>query len=257
MASYCETQHLNRWNGGKIDVRGPVSSRHISDGRGEPVSTEPARPLGDEVTARGGEVGTAPSLRGLEAPRDVASAIEPVERAFAFLDLCGFTAFIATHGEHAAIDAISRLRSLTRDLTVRRGVRVGKWLGDGAMIIGVEVGPTIATAAELIARYDCHPLALRGGVAHGQVLIIDGDDYIGRPVNLAARLCQNANPGELLALGYQASVLPTWIAVLGTRGVTLRGIGRLPHVQQLGVLPDVELPTLRAPAPPTPRGRPG
>ena len=207
----------------------------------------------DEATAQVGAIGTAPSLRGLEAPRDVADAIEPVDRAFAFLDLCGFTAFIATHGEHAAVDAISRFRSLARDLTVRRGVRVGKWLGDGVMIIGVEAGPTIATAAELIARHDCNPLALRGGVAHGQVLIIDGDDYIGRPVNLAARLCQTASPGELLALGYQASILPAWITVLGSREVTLRGIGRLPHVQQLGVRPDVELPALIAPpGPPGP-----
>jgi adenylate cyclase len=203
----------------------------------------------DDAIASDGEIGTAPVSRGLEAPRDVADGIEPVERAFAFLDLCGFTAFIATHGEHAAIDTLTRFRSLTRDLTVRRGVRVGKWLGDGVMLIGVEVGPTIATAAELIARYDGRPLALRGGVAHGQVLIIDGDDYIGRPANLAARLCQTARPGELLTVGYSASVLPQWITVHGTRRVTLRGIGRLSRVQQLGVTDDVELPTLTPVAP--------
>jgi adenylate cyclase len=201
----------------------------------------------EDVTATGGTIGTAPTSRGLEEPRDVAEGIEPVERAFAFLDLCGFTAFIATHGEHAAIDTLSRFRTLTRELTIRRGVRVGKWLGDGVMLIGVEVGPTIATAAELIARYDGRPLALRGGVAHGQVLIIDGDDYIGRPANLAARLCQTARPSELLAVGYRASMLPPWIAVHGTRSVTLRGIGRLPRVQQLGVAADVELPALTPP----------
>ncbi len=227
-----------------------MSSRRYPDSRADAPFVERSVRQDDEATAPVGAIGTASSLRGLETPRDVANAIEPVDRAFAFLDLCDFTAFMVTHGEHAAIDAISRFRSLTRDLTVRRGVRVGKWLGDGAMLIGVDIGPTIATAAELIARYDCDPLALRGGVAHGQVLIIDGDDFIGRPVNLAARLSQTAGPGELLALGYQASVLPAWITVLGTRDVTLRGIGRLPHVQQLGVLPGLELPTLTAPAAP-------
>jgi adenylate cyclase len=232
-------------------MRGPTNPLRRPDNGDDALHVERFRSRDDEATAQIGAIGTAPSLRGLEAPRDVADAIEPVNRAFAFLDLCGFTAFIVTHGEHAAIDAISRFRSLTRDLTVRRGVRVGKWLGDGAMLIGVDVGPTIATAAELIARYDCDPLALRGGVAHGEVLIIDGDDFIGRPVNLAARLCQTASPGELLALGYQASVLPDWVTVLGTRDVTLRGIGRLPRVQQLGVLPDVELPALTTPAQPT------
>jgi adenylate cyclase len=207
---------------------------------------------GDDATAESGAIGTAPRSRGLEEPREVAEAIEPVDRAFAFLDLCGFTAYMETHGEHAAIDTISRFRSLARDLTVRRGVRVAKWLGDGVMIIGVEVGPTIATAVELIARYDGRPLALRGGIAHGQVLIVDGDDYIGRPANLASRLCQTARPGELLAVGYHASTLPPWITVHGTRSVMVRGIGRLPRVQQLGLMPDVELPMLALPTPKPP-----
>src|SRR5207244_10836474 len=86
-------------------------------------------------------------------------------------------------------------RALTRELATRRGVRVAKWLGDGAMLVGVEVGPTIAAAAELIARYEGHRLALRGGLAHGRVLIFDGDDSIGRPTNPAARLCPAARPG--------------------------------------------------------------
>ena len=47
-----------------------------------------------------------------------------------------------------------------------------------------------------------------------------------QPANLAARLCQTARPGELLAVGYRASMLPPWIAVHSTRSVTLRGIGR-------------------------------
>lgn len=160
------------------------------------------------------------------------------------MDLCGFTRFIATHGEYAAIEALTSFRQLTRELATRRGVRVAKWLGDGAMLVGVEVGPTIAAAAELIARYEGHRLALRGGLAHGQVLIFDGDDYIGRPANLAARLCQSARPGELLAVGYPPASLPPWIRVLGTRSLTLQGLGRFRRVQLLGLVPDVELPTL-------------
>jgi adenylate cyclase len=198
-------------------------------------------------TAPTGSVGTAPTMRGLEPPRDLAETIVPVERAFAFIDLCGFTRFIAEHGEHAAVDAIARFRSLVRELAVRRGVRVAKWLGDGAMIIGVDVGPTIATAAEVIGRYDGRTLGLRGGVAHGKVLMIDGDDYIGRPTNLAARLCQAARPGELLAVGYSATTLPPWVTVLGTRRVSLPGLGRFGGVQRLGLVPDLDLPTLTQP----------
>ena len=121
---------------------------------------------------------------------------------------------------------------------------VSKWLGDGAMIVGMDVGPTVATAAELIGRYDGSTLALRGGFAHGQALIMDGEDYIGRPVNLAARLCQAARPEELLAFGYSASVLPPWVQVLAMRSVTLPGLGRLRRVQSLGLVAGLELPEL-------------
>jgi class 3 adenylate cyclase len=180
---------------------------------------------------------------GTEDPRALAAAIPLVERAFAFLDLCGFTSFMAQHGEHAAIDALHRFRTLTREIATRRGVRIAKWLGDGAMLVGVEVAPTIAAAAELIGRYEGSTLALRGGVAHGWALLFEGDDYIGRPANLASRLCTVAEPTELLAVGYGADDLPTWVRVVGTSEVDLRGIGRH-QVQRLALVEGLELPTL-------------
>jgi class 3 adenylate cyclase len=233
----------------QLEISEPVTARGLVD-QARTTGQEVAARLGlvvtggDHATAPTGTVGTAPTLRGVEPPRDLAESIVPLERAFAFVDLCGFTRFIATHGEHAAVDTIASFRSLVRELAVRRGVRVAKWLGDGAMIIGVEVGPTIATAAEVIGRYDGRVLGLRGGVAHGKVLMIDGDDYIGRPTNLAARLCQVAQPGELLAVGYGAETLPPWVRVLGTRRVSLPGLGRVGGVQRLGLVPDLDLPTL-------------
>ncbi|MGA8726073.1 MAG: hypothetical protein WB565_13645 [Acidimicrobiales bacterium] len=199
-----------------------------------------------EDRAGPGAVGTAPATRGMEEPREIAETIALVDRAFAFVDLCGFTHFLASHGEHASIDAISRFRSLARAVAVRRGVLVAKWLGDGAMIVGLDVGPTVATAAELIGRYDGSTLELRGGFAHGQALIVDGDDYIGRPANLAARLCQVARPEELLAVGYDASMLPPWIQVDGVRSVTLPGLGRFRRAQRLGLVEGLALPDLAA-----------
>ena len=42
-------------------------------------------------------------------------------------------------------------------------------------------------------------LKLRAGLASGPVLMIDGEDHLGHAVNLAARLCELADPGEVLA----------------------------------------------------------
>jgi class 3 adenylate cyclase len=233
----------------KRNERDPRSSKGLADHARvtghEVVTRLGLAPVAEsDGSARSGAIGTALPSRGIEAPREIAETIGLVDRAFAFVDLCGFTRFIAANGEHAAIDALSRFRSLARDIAVRRGVLVTKWLGDGAMIVGLEVGPTLATAAELIGRYDGSTLALRGGFAHGQALIMDGDDYIGRPTNLAARLCQAARPEELLAVGYPADALPTWIKVLGIRSVTLPGLGRVRRAQRLGLVPDLELPSL-------------
>lgn len=184
--------------------------------------------------------GTAAERAGTEDPHHAGDATPLVERAFVFVDLCGFTSFMAEHGEHAAIDALTAFHQLTRGVATRRGVRVAKWLGDGAMLVGVDIGPAIAAAAELVARFDRQSLVLRGGVAHGHALLFEGDDYIGRPVNLAARLCAAARPGELLAVGYPARALPTWIQVLATRDLTLRGLGRFQRVQSLGLVSDLD-----------------
>jgi class 3 adenylate cyclase len=188
------------------------------------------------------------SLRGIEDPSELAGRIPLVERSFAFLDLCGFTHFMACHGEHAALDTLGTFRGLTRSIATRRGVVVERWLGDGVLLVGAEVGPTIATAAELIARFRGRELSLRGGIADGWVVIFDGDDYVGRPANLASRLCHASRPDELLGIGYSRAVLPPWVHVRGTRRLRLRGIGKLRGVQRLGLTSDLELPPL-APQP--------
>ena len=42
-------------------------------------------------------------------------------------------------------------------------------------------------------------LPVRAGIARGWVLLIEGDDHVGREVILASRLCDSAGPGQVLA----------------------------------------------------------
>ena len=69
-------------------------------------------------------------------------------------------------------------------------------------------------------------------------------DVSARNMAETVELCQAARPGELLAVGYPTGALPAWIRVLDTRSVTLRGLGRFRRVQQLGLVADLELPSL-------------
>ena len=179
-------------------------------------------------------------LRGTGTERPLPEWVEVSQslyRCFAFIDVCGFTKYTEREGTLAAIDVLTRFRSACRDVTTRRGVRVIKWLGDGAMLVGTEPGPVIAAAAELMLRFEGDSFDVHGGVAGGVVLLFEGDDYIGRPVNMAARLCEAAGPGELLAAGLDQE-LPDWVEHRG--GVTVRatGIGDISDVAQLSVSPD-------------------
>ena len=89
------------------------------------------------------------------------------------------------------------------------GVRVAKWLGDGAMLVGIETEPLVEAVVEIEERISRSgsPLPLRAGICAGPVILFEGDDYIGHAVNIAARLCDEAAPREVLAPADTVSAL--------------------------------------------------
>ena len=121
-----------------------------------------------------------------------------VLRTFAFVDVSGFTSFTDSEGDAAAVDLLETVRANIRRLSSIHGVRIAKWLGDGAMIVGVEPEPVIEAVVAMI-EVNKQTLQLRAGVAEGDVILFEGDDHIGQAVNLASRLSDLAEPGEILA----------------------------------------------------------
>lgn len=177
--------------------------------------------------------------RGLAEP--VPDVGEPlaVRRAFAFIDVCGFTAYCDQYGEAAAIEVLAKFRSTTRHVVGQRGVRVAKWLGDGVLLVGMDLGPLVAASVELVSRFRPTGVDTHVGIASGHVLLFEGDDYVGRPVNLASRLCDSAGPNEILAVEPLGD-LPAWIRESGKVVVHIPGVGELSDVARLVARPDVE-----------------
>lgn len=194
-------------------------------------------PVGGSSTHEGSRgTGTEPPV-----PESL-EVTQTLERWFAFIDITGFTAYTEAHGARAAIDVLSRFRSAVRRVTARRGVRVLKWLGDGVMLVGVDPGPLVAAVCELAIRFDRDPFDVHAGIAGGQVLLFEGDDYVGPCVNHAARLCDAAGPGEVLALDVVGH-LPDWVEVVDRRVVDAEGLGAVRPVAVLGVRADrVDVP---------------
>lgn len=123
-----------------------------------------------------------------------------VQRTFAFVDVCGFTAYTDSQGDAAAVELLETIRGSIRRIASVHGVRVAKWLGDGAMLVGVEAEPVIEAVVDMIdANRESTAMPLRAGVASGGVILFEGDDYIGQAVNLASRLSDLAGDDEILA----------------------------------------------------------
>jgi adenylate cyclase len=162
-----------------------------------------------------------------------------VERSFAFIDLCGFTAFTDRHPDDRVVLVLAQLRTALRETAARRGVRVVKWLGDGAMLSTPDTEALVGLVLELDARMaDALPqLPIRAGLASGPVIMFEGDDYIGRSVNLASRLCSEARPREILATDAVLGAAPCWVAATSRREVLLRGLDHPAAVNALAVRP--------------------
>src|SRR5256885_10435598 len=118
-----------------------------------------------------------------------------VRRYFAFIDLCGFTRFTEVHGDEEAVAVLTGFRTLVRFIASEHGVRVAKWLGDGAMFVSTD-GPALAAALLVLDKRasDAVDLPIRAGFSGGDVILFEGDDYIGGPANPASRPCDLAPP---------------------------------------------------------------
>ena len=115
-------------------------------------------------------------------------------RTFIFVDLSGFTNYMETNGDRLATNLLAEFRAVARAVASERGVRIDKYLGDGLMAVAVEQVDGITFSMELDRRAQtvCAPLKLRIGIATGDTMLFEGDDYIGPAPNLAARLCDEA-----------------------------------------------------------------
>ena len=67
-------------------------------------------------------------------------------------------------------------------------------------------------------------VSIRSGVTCGDVILMEGDDYIGHCVNVAARLCDLASSGEALAAPAVMDFLPSWGQIVSETHVNLRGV---------------------------------
>ena len=159
-----------------------------------------------------------------------------VERWFAFVDLSGFTSFGDEFGDDESVRVLTLFRSGVRTVATDFGVRIAKWLGDGCMLVSVEPGHLVAAVCKLEAlTHEMElPLEMHAGLAGGGVILLEGDDYTGRCVNLAARLATVAERGEVLCTPELAAFAPPGTPIEPAGMYTVAGLHDPVEVVRIG-----------------------
>ncbi len=143
-----------------------------------------------------------------------------------FADLTGSTSAFEALGNERATLVVTRLTQLMGDACTSHRGRVVKTLGDGVLAVFEHERDAVDAMVELQrahrARIAQWPpslvMQIKVGMAHGEILLVEGDCY-GEPVNLAARLCDLAAPGEIWATQTLGD------AILPPPGVRVRPLG--------------------------------
>lgn len=137
--------------------------------------------------------------------------------AVGFVDLVGFTPLSADMDPQKLSEVVARFEAMATDTITALGGRLVKLIGDEVMFVAVEPADGCRIADGLLRRFGGDPeLTPRGGMAYGPVLA-RGGDYFGSTVNLAARLVDQAVPGEVLLAAELAVHAPMPVEPAGRR----------------------------------------
>ncbi len=116
--------------------------------------------------------------------------------AIGFVDLVGFTPLARQLSPKDLVALVTRFEARAFDIASAFGGRVIKHIGDEVMFTALGAQEAARIALALIAEF-ATTVQPRGGLCYGEVLTLRGD-YYGPIVNLAARLTDQAVPGEVL-----------------------------------------------------------
>jgi class 3 adenylate cyclase len=150
-----------------------------------------------------------------------------VETAVLFTDLVGFSSWALSAGDESAIELLGDVtRAIEPPILVRRG-EVVKRLGDGLMAVFWDAMSAVEAAFEAGERVSAVEVSgyrprLRTGIHLGRPRRI-GSDYFGVDVNIAARLAETAEPGEVLVSDRTLCALGGAAVSSEQRRVTVKG----------------------------------
>jgi WD40 repeat protein/class 3 adenylate cyclase len=132
------------------------------------------------------------------------AVVETGIKTFLIADVRGYTRFTQERGDEAAARLATRFADLAREAIEGAGGTLVELRGDEALAVFDSARQALRAASDLQERFVAEtvadpslPLAVGIGLDAGEAVPVDGG-YRGGALNLAARLCSLAGPGEVL-----------------------------------------------------------
>jgi adenylate cyclase len=132
----------------------------------------------------------------MEGELEVAGELGQVPITLCFIDLTGFTRYTAEEGDMEALDVVENFVE-TVEATLPPEATIVKTIGDEVMVVSPEAASLTEWAVGLLDRFPERPQP-RVGVHYAKAVYRDGD-YFGNHVNLAHRVVERAQAGEVMA----------------------------------------------------------
>jgi adenylate cyclase len=124
-----------------------------------------------------------------------ASQVHHVPVTLCFIDLTGFTRYTEEEGDMEALDVVENFVE-TVESTLPPEATIVKTIGDEVMVVSPDPASLTEWAVGLMGRFHQRPQP-RVGIHYAQAVYRDGD-YFGTHVNLAHRVVNRAQAGEVL-----------------------------------------------------------
>jgi outer membrane protein assembly factor BamB/class 3 adenylate cyclase len=174
---------------------------------------------------------------------------------FLFADLRDYSSFAETHGDDAAAALLARYRAIVREVIAQHDGAEIRTEGDSFYVVFPSASTAVRGGMAIVdaARTAIPPILLGVGVHAGETAET-GEGPVGSAVNIAARVCAQAGPGELLVTDTVRSLTRTRLEFrFVPRGSpTLKGIQEPIALYRVVARDDPEALALAA-APPAPR----
>jgi class 3 adenylate cyclase/YHS domain-containing protein len=130
------------------------------------------------------------------------------EIAILMADLTGYTAMTDVHGGASAAKVVHKYMQLV-DQSLFGSTQVAQRIGDQVVMISDEPLDIIITARKLIGHtHEHHFLSVHMGIHYGSILIENGN-FFGSTINIASRIMNLANRGQILCSSAYVDKLPT------------------------------------------------